>query len=118
MSHEALLSGSHAYGTPHPDSDVDLVVYLSPDDARKLIDNADSVVFHSPGYRSCRYGKLNLMVCIDDKHYEVWKDGIGELKLNAPVTREFAIALFEGMRAEARIPELYRYHIGGDPEDI
>jgi len=108
----ALLSGSHKYGTPHENSDVDLVVYMSPEDAHVLCANADSCVRHNPTYSSCRYGKLNLMVCTDLKYYGTWESGLAVLTLrklteNQPITRKQAIEVFSNERAVAGVGSLY-----------
>jgi hypothetical protein len=107
MSHEAFLIGSRAYGNPKVDSDVDLVVYMSPDDAKTLLENADMSIRHDELYHSCRYGNLNIMVCVDDAYYDTWVKGNKVLRLCKPVTRDVAIATFEHCRKHAGISEMY-----------
>ncbi len=103
----AFLTGSHAYGIPKPDSDVDLVVLVSPEDMEKLRLLADRDDSHPEdqnyiiaGGVPLRFGKLNL-ICSDARKYKVWKRGTERLKKMAPVTREFACELFRRLRQAA-----------------
>jgi hypothetical protein len=82
---KAFLTGSRAYGTPRPDSDVDLVVCVSKDEAAKLRELSDD-----PDARSVRFGRLNLVICTDRKLWDAWALGTDELKARAPVTRDEA----------------------------
>lgn len=85
----AFITGSHAYGTPGPESDIDLVVCLdgSTDDEHFLWDNSDNG-------GSCRFGKLNLITLSPEK-FKAWKAVNDELiKRDHSVGREEAIAAF------------------------
>ena len=100
---KAFLTGSHAYGTPHEDSDVDLVVRcdhatmitlvalfaptrLEEQERKKESGDGDTHQF--------RIGKLNLIICTTDARFEAWKKGTATLQVIAPVTREQACKMF------------------------
>jgi len=80
----AFLTGSQKYGEPSKKSDVDLVVYVPDnDDALALwreADNAndqeqDEGEMYPEGTRSCRYGRLNLVVLSDFLVWLCWATG-------------------------------------------
>lgn len=112
-SHFAFLTGSHAYGTPTEDSDVDLVVLCSEADAnilRRLADNAgkfleipvgDKVaVLPNDGCYALRFGKLNLLACFTQSAYSAWSEGTEELVTERPVPRQEAVRVFDRTRAK------------------
>ena len=97
-----LVTGSRKYGTPTEDSDTDLVVLVSKDDARRLITQSDTDLEDEDYIRtsfSLRFGCLNLIVCTDRKMFQTWEAGTLELFEARPVTRDKAVetlrALFE-----------------------
>lgn len=95
----AFLTGSHAYGTPHAKSDIDLVVPVDLSTAKKLWDlltdeDADY------GYMTVYTGELNLILATSPDIYRVWKEGTAELIKRKPVTRDEAIECFERLRAK------------------
>lgn len=107
MNTPAFLTGSHAYGTPTDDSDVDFVIRVSDSvmlAALFLMRDADdperplSAGGDEPR-SSYRFGNLNLIVCHTDRNYADWRDGTALLVARKPVTREEAIDVFETMRA-------------------
>ena len=94
----AFLVGSRVYGEPREDSDIDLVVRMSPEDAYQLRRLADPIRQNDP-MGVVRYGKLNLVVCETDALFEAWVDGFDEVmhefaKTQNPVTRARAIEIF------------------------
>ncbi len=98
----SFLTGSRAYGTPRVDSDIDLVVLVSQDDANVLWhNNGDSSLPASQNFDAptLRFGDLNLIAIIDDedgrKQFEIWRDVTEALKQRAPVTKEEAIKAFD-----------------------
>jgi hypothetical protein len=99
------VTGSHAYGTPREDSDIDLVVFVSPADMKKLIgleSGADAERYGSLAQVFLRFGNLNL-ICVDnDTDYDVWLKGTAALKARKPVTRDEAVVLFKQLQKEAR----------------
>ncbi len=88
----ALLTGSRAYGTPHKDSDTDIVILVTKEDLKSLRK------FYKGGYahgRMCvKSGDLNLIVETDPDRYALWEAGTALLKTKAPVSREDAIDKF------------------------
>lgn len=107
---KSFVTGSRVYGTPRPDSDIDLVVLLSCPDLSRLIDAADNQDdLGSPGGehyedgRSLRFGTLNLLCVTDKKHFDVWAKGTEELYAKRPVTRDQAIMHLSKLRQENKI---------------
>lgn len=95
----AVLTGSHAYGTPRPDSDVDLVVLVGREGVDKLSELADETgVVSCPGgqEKSLRFGKLNL----SPARLESWRKATAELVARKPVTRDEAVRLLDQAFAE------------------
>lgn len=110
----AIVTGSRVYGTPKPDSDIDLVVLVTKDDIRAMRDLADednSTDYENPDYgaggltASLRFGKLNLLCCTTPEQVDVWRRGTAALKIVAPVTREVAVKLFQMLQREAGLHE-------------
>jgi len=108
-----FLTGSRVYGTPRADSDIDLVVLVTPEELDKLALFADVKMEEMAPFedryggdaeirRSLRFGKLNMICVCEDQEYHVWKDGTALLaekkKKTGPVTREEAVRLFEHLR--------------------
>jgi len=93
MTSGAHLGGSRVYGE---DSDVDLCVLVSHEEAKILGSCADAL---RPGCGSfpVRYGNLNIIVCTDPRTYRNWKRGCDNLKSMAPVTKEQARTMFRQM---------------------
>lgn len=86
----AFITGSHAYGTPRPDSDIDLAVMLSDDAVQRLREKADALPGSADKFNSLRFGMLNL-ICLSDRKFAAWKDATEALIARRPVTREEAI---------------------------
>ena len=95
---KAFITGSHAYGTPRIDSDIDIVMLMSEMDMQKLltlVGKSEFVDQYGDGQLSLRFGLLNLIICYDQQRYDNWKVGTELLKQSAPCTRESAIEVFE-----------------------
>ena len=87
---EAFITGSHAYGAPRDDSDVDLVVYMEEEDfdtlskllgEHKVVKDPDAHTYPSfdkDTSVSLRLGPLNLIATSDYGTYEAWKQGTEE----------------------------------------
>jgi Nucleotidyltransferase domain len=127
----AFITGSHAYGIPHKDSDVDLVVFVTTEHLRKLqkaaeltasatrllqqlvaagqpIEDTPENHGYDPDDATCLYfGRLNLICCTEEMQYEAWRRGTRELKAKAPVPREFACAYFDKLRKEMGIKQCH-----------
>lgn len=96
---KAFLTGSRCYGKPSSSSDFDLVVRMTPKTYRKLAKASEGKGSDIPGKNeSLRFGQLNLICCIDDSTFEVWRQGTRELESRKPVTRDEAIAFFQNLR--------------------
>lgn len=118
---KAFITGSHAYGTPHEASDIDLVVLMSPGDMDKLARESgmDGWEELSADYKiptAClRFGKLNIICVTEQVDYDVWKEGTEELMKQAPTTREVAKSVFQRLRSEKSATELGRTDIDEVP---
>lgn len=77
----AFLVGSHVYGAPRPDSDVDLVVRLAPETAAFLY----AIAGQSPD-GPLRFGKLNIICALDDAQYEAWVHGLADIIVQRAAT--------------------------------
>lgn len=102
-----FVTGSHAYGTPTLDSDIDLVCLLSKSDYLKLLGKANKdenpklAEYEGADIQRCLYfGGLNLIVCKNQTEYNMWKQGTEELKQMAPVDRIDAISHFRRLREQ------------------
>lgn len=62
-----FITGSHAYGIPSSESDVDLVLLL--DERTRQILESCSETKKVP----IRYGNLNLILCHSEAEYDSWK---------------------------------------------
>jgi predicted nucleotidyltransferase len=105
MPKKAFLTGSVVYGDPHREDssgDIDLVIRIDHDDVDTLANHAESLAYNDyntlhaglPMY----FGTLNLICCVTDESFAMWKQGTEELKLVAPVTREQACEHFAKLR--------------------
>lgn len=95
----AFATGSRVYGTPRPDSDLDLVVLVDSDDLARLRELADKTdtVEQEPDDKSypsdsLRFGKLNLICISSHAVFEAWRKATDSLALRRPVTRDEAVA--------------------------
>lgn len=102
MSRPAFITGSRAYGTPRPDSDIDLVVFTDFDSMLSVCNRGEEnsrILSGSDG--KANYGMLNLILVTSETQYDLWLKGTEELKLRAvndrPVTRAEAKAHFTAM---------------------
>ncbi len=84
----SFITGSHAYGTPGPHSDVDLCVMVSDADMQILDRHCDA---DNGSMQTTRFGKLNL-ICLQPSHFEAWRAATNALIARRPVTRDEAIA--------------------------
>lgn len=111
----SFITGSHAYGTPHKGSDVDLVVLVSERDLVKLAllcdsepDKERAAHYVMSGGTPLRFGNLNLICCADEQHFHAWRVGTRDLIERAPVTREVAIAHMAAVRKRLGLQNLPR----------
>jgi predicted nucleotidyltransferase len=83
----AFLTGSRAYGTPREDSDVDVVILVSPEAENVLLGLGASG-------NGIRFGQLNLIICTEASRFDRWAEVTSQLVSRRPVSREDAIAEF------------------------
>lgn len=108
----AFITGSFAYGLPHEESDIDLVVEVG-NATIALLDaickDAETDVELRVRYNTTdgmaiyRFGRLNLIACTSHEVYLAWRHGTNHLKEQKPVSREASVELFERLFAEVRI---------------
>lgn len=80
-----FLTGSHAYGTPNENSDIDFCVLVN--DVQFFWTNSME--------KGIRFGKLNLIAFSSIEKYMRWKDVTNSLIARKPVTRDEAIEAFK-----------------------
>lgn len=96
---EAFLTGSHAYGEPGPNSDIDLVVFVSQETANKLWKLRRQ---GCEGHSSLQLDNVNLITITDPDQYAAWEKGTAELlESDQPVSREKAVRLFKRLGVKA-----------------
>lgn len=111
----AILTGSMVYGTPHEDSDLDIVVLVDPSSLELIADMADELC---EGYVGApddetttdsvivRAGRFNVIAVTKPEDFATWVKGTAQLKerrvQGGTVTREQAVELFDKLRAEQR----------------
>lgn len=68
-----FVTGSYRYGSPTEQSDIDLVVYgVSDAQALEYVGGWSSDYEHHRQV-SLKFGKLNMIVCKDEKLFEAWR---------------------------------------------
>ena len=87
MDRPSFLTGSRVYGTPSDQSDLDLVIRVSPEDMETLKKASDN------GRLPIRFGKLNLICCVDEAHYDAFAEARRECLMASPVTRDEAVEI-------------------------
>ncbi len=106
---KAFLTGSHAYGIPRHDSDIDLVILVSEKDLEKLrvamecsgeTHDPDDPMYIAAGGVPLRFGPLNLIACTNEAYFAAWRKGTWELKKRKPVPRDFAVEYMRRVREE------------------
>lgn len=104
-----LLTGSHAYGCPTRDSDVDVVLYCEDREIVKILCLAADAVLTSPKVEddqryvtaktdtALRFGRLNVLIVTNADAFDRWSLGTSQLKAFRPVQRETAVAVFDAI---------------------
>lgn len=96
----AFITGSRAYGRPGLNSDVDLVVLVDEATARELIRLSE----HKK--EPVRFGSLNLILCVDETEYAVWRLGTRQMQRSkAKHTRDQAREVLDKLRDLAGIKD-------------
>lgn len=95
----AFLTGSRAYGTPRPNSDIDLVVTIHEQQTLDLLEEySDGAGGSRGGDRSLRFGRLNL-IALEEWEARAWRVATNQLQAQRPVTKVEAIALIEHFKS-------------------
>lgn len=89
LSQGAILTGSHAYGTPTEESDVDLCVLLPKEVCAMLWQKREQ------GRSGIYFGKMNLIVFHQPEKFAAWKKVTEGLVARKPVSRDVAVAAFQ-----------------------
>ena len=108
----AFITGSRAYGTPHEDSDLDLVVFTDTQTILKMLEfigDEHQLNYQTPNSTQFTVGGLNFIMTNDYAIYRAWLDGTKVLKTKAPVSRETAIKYLSKKR--------HKYQTEGVPND-
>jgi hypothetical protein len=111
---KSFLTGSRVYGTPKPESDIDLCVLLTYDEIEKLREFSDTKLpaSRSPSSVSLRFGKLNIIATDDEKVFAEWRLGTSILEALRTVTKDFAIATFNSIRKMGSVASLHKSEPG------
>ena len=91
---KAFITGSHAYGKPHRNSDVDIVI-LADKGTIDLLEAKSDV-----GQKPIRFGKLNIIATDNEKRFSIWQKGTNALRnwyhqRGETVSREEATLMFD-----------------------
>ena len=99
MCTNAFLTGSCKYGIPREDSDIDLCI-LTDDIAliEVIISLSEEGIEQEDSYYSGRFGRLTVIICVNELEFEAWRAGTEKLCLVKPCTREQAIRVMEEER--------------------
>lgn len=93
---DIFLTGSRAYGTPRPDSDIDIAVLFDQqfmDQFRsEWHDDDESGSGHSDSFI---FDEINLITFTCQDEFNAWKEATAELIDRKPVTRVEAVALIK-----------------------
>lgn len=108
---EAFITGSHAYGVPRPDSDIDLVVMLSTKDRITLAqqcpgltqEECENYADPEDSGQSLRFGKLNLIIPPSQASFEAWRAATEALEARRPVAREDACDAIKAALSKAKV---------------
>ena len=93
---KAFVTGSRVYGTPTKESDLDLVIFCGADTSVMLMDHdevSQNEDAHVSAYQSVRFGRLNIILCGNEKEYSKWLRAKERCVQERPVTRKRAIAI-------------------------
>lgn len=103
----AFVTGSRVYGTPRPDSDADVVIFIPHKQVHLIRELADGPTAEDTKYAlmnagwCLRFGRLNLICVENEEQYKIWRDGTRHLRHKAkshPVSREFAMEFMRSLR--------------------
>lgn len=112
----AFITGSHAYGTPRPDSDIDVVVLV--DGVTEYMIHKMSDVYDSKKQTPCVFGKLNLIFCTDPISFTCWHMATMQMsndqkRANVSYDKHEATEIIDSYFAQAGLPRLTDPQSGG-----
>lgn len=105
----AFLTGSHAYGRPSPESDIDIAILVERSTLEKLeqVFGGDGrIVQYGLSVGSFRHEKINLIAFTEEWRFDAWRSATESLTKTAPVSREQAVALIQATVAMAEPKEV------------
>jgi len=105
---KSFITGSHIYGKPTSDSDIDLVIFVNQETKDKLIELSDT------GKMPCRFGKLNLIFATNEEEYGAWLLGKILCKEEFELNKKDAFQLHE--KARLLFSTQYDHDSGKDGE--
>lgn len=117
----AFLTGSRVYGSPAPDSDIDIAVLLSHGEIAQLLNlsKQNEEVSETPGATcSIRFGNLNIIATHIETEFAAWLIATRDLEKVKPVPKEDCCKHFDKVRHQRTVelsqPQLPP-QIGYDP---
>lgn len=103
----SFLTGSRVYGLSRRNSDIDLVILCDEATKGRLLSWSEDAETDL-GKRTIRFGKLNIIACVDEREYAIWKVGTEACRAEKePVSRENAKAFFDSLRSQVGIRDNY-----------
>jgi len=77
----SFITGSRAYGTVTPKSDIDLVVRMDEATAQLLRKLSDPVLTRSGDPQIViKFGRINIIACTTDEQFAVWRLGTTQMQ--------------------------------------
>lgn len=96
---EAFLTGSHAYGEPTAESDIDLALLMTAEECDIFASGCDEGSWddeYGPSDAAAFvFGGLNVIAFTSREQFDAWKTATAELVARRPVRREEAVALIK-----------------------
>lgn len=105
----AFITGSRAYGTVKPSSDIDLVIRCD-DTTKKLLQKLSDKIASVQGEQlTIRFGKLNVIACTTDEEFAVWRIGTTQMvksKFGHPFSKKAAKEVLDELRGLVELKDL------------
>jgi hypothetical protein len=105
---DAFITGSRAYGSPSPESDIDLVLRVDSYMTKRLLERYSDDQREYRGIKQIRFGRLNLIIPDDDAEMSMWKFGTQHLRHSgSPHDKRQAKKILDGLRQAIGIDDSY-----------
>lgn len=89
-----FLTGSRVYGRPRADSDIDLVLRVTPEAGQEFRALGEPLSrYPAITSESVRFGNLNLILCYTDEAFASWMKAKDQCILHAPINRHRAVEI-------------------------